>query len=219
MNPTLPNEDTSTPVSASPRLPVSVSLPPGPALRPGYQTTEFWLHAILVLGSLVISSGLVQHDSPVAAAVTAVLGLLSTGQYSAGRNALKKTLPLIVPCLLASLSSVALRVGGCMLLALPLLTGCTTVPTNQITLPGGYSVAAPKNVDIRDFKATLPDGTKVEFSRWSSTNDARVVSAAAAGNALQIESALKGAVNLLEAYKGMQPTSGTSDAAAKTAVP
>ena len=101
-------EQSTSPISESPRLPVSASLLSGP--KPGYRTTEFWVHAAITLGGLFIASGLVSDDSPIAAAVTTFIAFLSAAIYGKDRVKLKSTLPLLL----------------CGALALPLLTGCST---------------------------------------------------------------------------------------------
>ncbi len=69
-----------------------------------------------------------------------------------------------------------------------LLSGCVAVPANRIEIEGpagSYVIRTPKNVLIENFKASFPtNGTlNIEFSKWSSTNDAQVVDRAALGQA------------------------------------
>lgn len=84
---------------------------------------------------------------------------------------IKKNLPLI--------SSLAL---AC------LLSGCVAVPANRIQIEGpsgSYVIRTPKNVLIENFKASFPTNgaLSIEFSKWSSTNDAQVIDRAALGQA------------------------------------
>lgn len=69
-----------------------------------------------------------------------------------------------------------------------LLSGCVAVPANRIEIEGpagSYVIRTPKNVLIENFKASFPtNGTlNIEFTKWSSTNDAQVIDRAALGQA------------------------------------
>lgn len=93
---------------------------------------------------------------------------------------------------------------GLSALTLVLCAGCVMVPQNVITLPGGYRIAAPKNVNIEDFEASFTNGalSGIKFKKWSSTNDSAVISKTAAGQVEMIKAAGEVAAKAVAASKG-----------------
>lgn len=63
---------------------------PGPDYRPGYKTTEFWLH----VGGFVLSVGLgvygATHDRDIVTGLAVLLGISTQAGYLWGRTAVKR---------------------------------------------------------------------------------------------------------------------------------
>jgi hypothetical protein len=82
-------------------------------------------------------------------------------------------------------NKISLLVGAA---CLAMLSGCVSVPANRIEIQGptgSYTIKTPKNVLIENFKASIPTNgaIQIEFTKWSSTNDAGVIDKTALGQA------------------------------------
>lgn len=63
--------------------------PTTPGVKPGYQTTEFWVHLLSVIVAAIIGSGLFTESSAVTQILAIAATLLSALGYSASRTSLK----------------------------------------------------------------------------------------------------------------------------------
>lgn len=59
--------------------------------KKGYKTTEFWLSAAAVLGSLLVASGALEPDTAASQAVALVLSALAAMGYTGARSLVKNT--------------------------------------------------------------------------------------------------------------------------------
>lgn len=75
-------------------------------VKPGYKSTEFWLSSIAILVGIVMASGAIVEDSPVAQAIGVAASVLGAMGYSVSRGMAKKGVKilmfaLVLPILLA----------------------------------------------------------------------------------------------------------------------
>lgn len=90
------------------------------------------------------------------------------------------------------------------LAALPLFSGCATVPSTQITLPtpnGAFKLNSPKENNWKNVKASFNPATgevKFEAESITSANSADVIAAVAAANASMANSVIAGGVKAIE---------------------
>lgn len=64
--------------------------PATPAVKPGYQTTEFWLSLAAILVGAVVSSGIVPETGPYAQVVGLITSVLGGLGYTVSRTMIKK---------------------------------------------------------------------------------------------------------------------------------
>lgn len=56
-----------------------------PTVKPGYQTTEFWMTVVATLLTALVASGVIPTGSPVQGYITEALFVLGAAGYHAGR--------------------------------------------------------------------------------------------------------------------------------------
>lgn len=161
------------------------------SLRPGYQTTEFWISLIFGLFNALIAANIIPTNSPAVQAI-ASLGLAATGAGYANSRGKSKGLSLLtrhLPLLLIAL-------------AIPLLAGCATgVPDNKITLEsqwGSISIDSPKNVIMENPKIQFSTNGMVSFTadKFFSTNAADIIYQGSAGQASIVHEYMTGMTNI-----------------------
>lgn len=120
--------------------------PAAPAVKPGWQTTEFWLHLIATLAGVVMGSGLPSNSKVVQVAGMA-LSLLSVLGYTTSRTMVKNAAAILLPLFLI------FSISGCKTINKDALAAWTSGDVSMMQDLQDYRMAQGKPVD--DVKAHL----------------------------------------------------------------
>jgi len=97
-----PPASTSATVAGAPVATAVLSKEP---IKPGWQTTEFWLSGAATILPLIVASGLIPTSGDWPKMVALAISLLGAMGYTAHRNILKTAASVLMACLFLSLGS------------------------------------------------------------------------------------------------------------------